>query len=436
MRHTRVNEFNQNRHPVLSSNMKIILLSIGTRGDMEPFLAIGEMLKERGHQIICAFPEQFRHLAEDSHLSFASLGPEFIDMLSSQSGKAALGGGGSGLKKMLAYIKLAGRSTEINKNLVYRQAEFIEDQNPDRIVYNGKAVYPIIWSLKNRGQTILISPVPYLHYVRDHTHMAFNSNFGPFFNKLTYLLADFGLITTVMISIKWLKIPERITRKQIRNTLSSRKVIYTISPAVFSRPDDWNENIQILGYPRQNRDVGWQADNRLCLFLKKHKKILFVTFGSMTNPDPGKKTKILLDILRRNHIPAILNTASGGLVRPDRFDDESIYFISRIPYGWILPKVYGVIHHGGSGTTHLALRYGCATLIIPHILDQFVWNSLIEKMGAGPKGMRIDKMTIKNLEPKILELMNRASYRREAEKVARQMVKEDFTEALVHAITD
>ena len=47
--------------------MKIILISIGIRGDMEPFLAIGEILKEKGHQVICAFPEQFRNLAEDSY---------------------------------------------------------------------------------------------------------------------------------------------------------------------------------------------------------------------------------------------------------------------------------------------------------------------------------------------------------------------------------
>ena len=71
---------------------------------MEPFLAIGELLKEKGHQVICAFPEQFRNLAEDSNLEFASLGAKYIEMLDSNIGKAAMGGDGSGLKKFLAYI--------------------------------------------------------------------------------------------------------------------------------------------------------------------------------------------------------------------------------------------------------------------------------------------------------------------------------------------
>ena len=59
---------------------------------MEPFLAIGEILKEKGHQVICAFPGQFRKLAEESHLEFASLGSKYIDILESSAGKAAMGG--------------------------------------------------------------------------------------------------------------------------------------------------------------------------------------------------------------------------------------------------------------------------------------------------------------------------------------------------------
>ncbi|MEJ2305107.1 MAG: glycosyltransferase, partial [Anaerolineales bacterium] len=140
--------------------MKIILLSIGTRGDMEPFIAIGEILKEKGHQVICAFPEQFRDLAEDTNMEFASLGTKFIEMLDSDIGKAAMGGGGSGLTKFLANIKLASHQTEINRELVSKQFEIIESQDPDRVVYNGKAIYPIIWGFNNRGKNILVCPLP------------------------------------------------------------------------------------------------------------------------------------------------------------------------------------------------------------------------------------------------------------------------------------
>ncbi|MCK4344867.1 MAG: glycosyltransferase family 1 protein, partial [Bacteroidales bacterium] len=344
--------------------MKIILISIGTRGDVEPFLAIGEILKEKGHQVICAFPDQFRNLVEDSNMEFASLGTKYIEMLDSEVGKVAMGGSGSGLKKMLAYIRLAKNQTEANKELTDKQYEIIESENPDRIVHNGKAIYPIIWGLNNRGKNILVCACPYLHYVRDNTHVVFNSNFGPFLNKLTYSLAIFGTIMTTMITKKWLKITRKITRKQIKNVLLSNKAIYTISPSVFSRPDYWNENIKVLGYHERNKIVNWHPDKGLSDFLEKHNQILFITFGSMTNPEPEEKTKIIIEILERNKIPALINTASGGLTKLDKFDAELIHFVSRIPYDWIFPKIYGVIHHGGSGTTHMALKYGCATMII------------------------------------------------------------------------
>jgi UDP:flavonoid glycosyltransferase YjiC (YdhE family) len=416
--------------------MKIILISIGTRGDMEPFLAIGEILKEKGHQVICAFPEQFRNLVEDSNLEFASLGTKFIEMLESDVGKAAMGGSGSGLKKFLANVKLAKNQTEINKELINKQYKIIESEIPDRIVYNGKVIYPIIWGLNNRGKNILVCPLPYMHYVKNNTHVAFNSNYGSFLNKITYSLANFGLVTTVMITKRWLKITKKITRKQIKNALLSNKAIYTISPSLFSRPDYWNENLKVFGFHERNKTINWRPDKDLNDFLEKHHRILLITFGSMTNPEPEEKTKIITDILERNKISAIINTASGGLVKSDKFDSELIHFVSQISYNWIFPKIYGVIHHGGSGTTHLGLKHGCATMIIPHIIDQFVWNKIIYDMGAGPKGVKVGKITTKNLEPKILELVNNSSFKKKAEKVAIQMENEDFREELYNSIVE
>ncbi len=413
--------------------MKVLLMSIGTRGDMEPFLAIGELLKEKGHGVICAFPEQFRELAKNSNLEFASLGKKFIEMLDSDDGKAALGGG-SGFKKFLANVKLAKNSKAVNKELVHRQYELIESENPDRIVHNGKAFCPIIWGVENRGKTTLISPLPYMHYVKHHTHVAFNSNFGSFLNKLTFSLANFGTVTTLMISIKWLNLKGQITRKQIKDAYFSNKAIYTISPSLFSRPAEWNESLKVLGFLEREKSVSLRPDIELDVFLEKHSRILFITFGSMLNPDPEEKTRIILEILERNNIPAIINTAAGGLIKPDRFDAERLHFVSRIPYDRIFPKIYGVIHHGGAGTTHLALKHGCATLIIPHIIDQFVWDKIIYAMGAGPKGVKIGKITTKNLEPKILELLNNRSFKEKAKQIAGRMEKEDFREDVYRSI--
>ena len=415
--------------------MKIILISVGTLGDIEPLLAIAELLAGKGHHVICAFPEQFRDLAENANLRFASLGPAYIEMLQSESGRMALGGGGSRFKKLWANVRLARASTGINRELIGRQYEIIEGANPDRIVYNGKTIYPIIWGMNNRGRHTLVSPVPYVHYNRHHSHVAFNRNFGPWLNKATYRLAEFGLVSTVKICKRWLGIKDRISGKQIRSALRSNKAIYTISPALLPKPDDWQEQIEILGYQERENAANWKPDQALKNFLQTHDKILFITFGSMTNPDPENKTRTMLEILERNRIPAVINTASGGLVIPESYDSNRLYFTSGIPYHWIFPKMYGVIHHGGSGTTHLALKYGCATMIIPHIIDQFVWNNIIAKTGCGPKGIRIDKLTPGKLEPKIIELLNNPVFKNNAENLGGKMRKEDFREKICRSIT-
>jgi UDP:flavonoid glycosyltransferase YjiC (YdhE family) len=414
--------------------MKIILVSIGTRGDMEPFLAIGELLAENGHQVICAFPEQFRDLVADANLAFASLGSKYVAMLEGQEGRAAMGGRGSGLTRLLAQIKLASRQTEANRELVHRQYRIIEDETPDRVVHNSLASYPVIWGVTHPRRHVQVSAVPYLHYVRGHSHLAFGRDLGPPLNRLTYSVANFGTVVTTLIAKRWLDIPVKITPRQVGEALRSARTIYTISPTLFPRPEAWGDHLQVLGYHARKRTVEWEPDEGLTRFLGQHDRPLLITFGSMSNPAPEEKTGLIIDILQRVNLAAIINTASGGLVKPDGFDSDHIHFVTRIPYDWILPRTYAAIHHGGSGTTHLALRHGCATMIIPHIIDQFVWNDLVSKLGAGPKGIKIGALATASLEPRILDLVNRCAYKRNAEQIAGRMAREDFREELVQSI--
>ncbi len=413
--------------------MKILISSIGTRGDIEPFLAIGELLRKNGHEVVCLFPEQFRVLARESNFEFVSLGSEFMEMLESETGKFALGGTGSKWKKILAFIKLAKIQSGNNKLMIQRQFNAVCDLKPDRIVHNGKVMYPVLWEVESPGKTVYISPVPYLHYVKGHTHTAFHSNYGDLLNRLTFRLADWGLEKAIMMAVKWLKLTG-ITRRRVQRALQNHQIIYTISPQLFTRPDYWPQNMQIAGYHERNKTAGWQPDEDLVQFLETHSKIVFVTFGSMTNPEPEAKTKIILNILQRNNIPAIINISSGGLVKPESYDKQRFLFVSAIPYDWVFPKMYAVIHHGGSGTTHMALKNGCVSLIIPHIIDQFIWNGIVHEKGAGPLGIKISNITEKNLEPKILEMFNNKTFREKAIQIGQQMKNENFEVALINQI--
>jgi sterol 3beta-glucosyltransferase len=100
-----------------------------------------------------------------------------------------------------------------------------------------------------------------------------------------------------------------------------------------------------------------------------------------------------------------------------------------------MKRVYGVVHHGGSGTTHSGIKNGCATLILPHIIDQYVWNDIIFLQGAGPKGVALKDLTKTKFETLLADLRDNKSYRKNAEILAKKMQSEDLEEALLSFIS-
>ena len=395
--------------------MKYVLVSVGTRGDMEPFLAIAQLLQKHGHNTICAFPTQFQALAVDAGLPFYPLSKEFIELIEGEDAVNLMGGKISVSKKIRILIKLYKLGVRVNKQLVEEQVLLFEKEKPDRVVFNGKSTYPIIWEILNPGKSFFVSPVPCLiHPVNEYPHVGFKGNYGRVINRLTYRLANFGLLQNIQSTTKGVRSKWKIKNSQIKRTLFKLNALYTISPTLFSQPYYWPANARIVGYFERDKKANWEPSQALNDFLDSHTKVLFFTFGSMTNPEPTAKTRILIDILQKNKIPAIINTASGGLPEAVDYDRSLIRFEKTIPYDWLFPKIHAVVHHGGSGTTHAAVKYGCASMIIPHIIDQFHWNNLLYDLGLGPKGLSIDKITESNLTPKIIELHSNENYKNTA----------------------
>jgi UDP:flavonoid glycosyltransferase YjiC (YdhE family) len=88
--------------------------------------------------------------------------------------------------------------------------------------------------------------------------------------------------------------------------------------------------------------------------------------------------------------------------------------------------MYATIHHGGSGTLHTSLRAGCASMVIPHLGDQFIFDQMAFRAGVGPRGIRISKLEKAGLKKKILDLLHNPVYKTNAEKIAAKMAAEDM----------
>lgn len=225
-----------------------------------------------------------------------------------------------------------------------------------------------------------------------------------------------------------LQLPVKPSIKELKRRFLEYKTIFTISRTL--APTLNFPTVRTLGYYASFVNPDWQSPTDLLQFIERHEKILFITFGSMSSNHPAEITSRFVRTLEHHQIPAIINTAAGGFVEPVEYDSELIHFTHTVPYEWILPKMYGIIHHGGSGTTHSGLRHGCPTLILPHMFDQKMWNQTIASKRLGPKGIRISKITEEKLSTLIYDLYHNPIYKENAVRIARIIQSEAQPEAV------
>jgi UDP:flavonoid glycosyltransferase YjiC (YdhE family) len=309
-------------------------------------------------------------------------------------------------------------------------------EKPDRVLYHPKCNFAVIWGMAHRGKSIMVSPLPGMAHPIKHLTVL-GGNYGNLLNRLSFWFANTIMVLTlnrraqkykkdypgVVISSSTIK----------RAMLKTENTFYALSPTLFPRPPYWPVTVQVVGYYERDKTVNWVPDNTLTCFLARHKKIMLITFGSMSNTNPMKKSKIIVDVLTRNNIPAIINTSWGGLQRIEN-SPEHIYFTDSIPYDWAFPKLYAVIHHGGAGTTHMSLKYGCPCLIVPHALDQFFWAKTVYNLKLGPEGLPIKNFNEKDFETRLLQLLNTEVYKKNALDVSERMKVENQREKLYQQI--
>ena len=143
----------------------------------------------------------------------------------------------------------------------------------------------------------------------------------------------------------------------------------------------------------------------------------------MVNHHPEQISEVILNTLEKHQIPTIVNLSWGGLVKI-KTSSDLFFFVEKIPYDWVLWQLYGIIHHGGSGTTHSAARAGTVQLLVPHIMDQYFWNRLVATLGLGPLGIPISKLKPKSFEKVVLEFWNKKEFKKKAAEIAKKIEHE------------
>jgi UDP:flavonoid glycosyltransferase YjiC (YdhE family) len=239
---------------------------------------------------------------------------------------------------------------------------------------------------------------------------------GGWYNRLTYQTAD-------QIGWRMMRAPINRFRQKIglppapfvghyRRMQTERvPVLNGFSTHVVPRPADWGDHIHVSGYWILD-EPDWTPPPDLTAFLDSGTPPIFFGFGSMPIRDTARLTAIILDALAKSGQRGILSSGWAGLAGDDLPDN--VMQIGYTPYAWLFPRMAAVIHHGGSGTTGLALRSGVPSMIVPFLADQFYWGKRITELGVSPGSIPHKKLAADALARSIQAMVRDESMRMRA----------------------
>jgi sterol 3beta-glucosyltransferase len=367
--------------------MRIAVLTWGTRGDVQPYLALCHQLRLLGHRVVLA--------ANENHLPW--LGPTGLDLVgvpldvqavfSSDEAHAWLASGKT--SAFLRWLSAAehrlrhplnealvaacqGAELIVTTHLLAHRAVFIAEKNdvaavrvttfptaitgdyPTPFLYNGMPRLP--W----RGLRRLSHQV--IQAVAGHSRRA----------DLLEMRRELGL-------------PGQA--RSLEDDLDARGVrtLNVFSPLVLPRPDDWPVSQLVTGYchlpPALRSALGeGELPAELQTWLGQGPPPIFFGFGSMPVQDPPYTLAMVGEVVRRLRTRALIG---AGWSRFGRLDDPHVRVIESSNHDVLFARCQAVVHHGGAGTTGTGLRAGLPTVVASVFADQPLWGDRVRRLGVG-----------------------------------------------------
>ena len=410
--------------------MRIALVTLGSLGDLYPFVALGLGLKTAGHEVLVVTHTPFEQIVRERGLCFAPVDIDPRVLLENEEGQSWLNSGGNALLFFRQFSRIA--------ELLIQQA--VVDcwhacQGTEAIVFStiGFCVaHPIAEKLGVPSSMAAPYPVtpsrafasPY--FPAAPTWLPFGRGY---YNRQTHLLAMFAFWQLVRPAVnralrKELDMPPLPPGWLLSQVRQGRiTVLYAYSPSVVPRPPDWGNWNHVTGYWFLDHQPDWHPPADLVEFLASGPPPVYIGFGSMNSRRPREMTEMVLKALARSRQRGILLTGWGGLSNIDLPDD--VFKIDAVPHDWLFPQVAAVVHHGGSGTTGAGLRAGIPTVIIPFFGDQPFWGHRVYELGVGPTPIPRKRLAVEQLADAISTAASDANMRLRAAALGERVRAED-----------
>ncbi|XP_042008077.1 sterol 3-beta-glucosyltransferase UGT80B1-like isoform X2 [Salvia splendens] len=407
--------------------LSIAILVVGTRGDVQPFLAVARKLQEYGHCVRLATHSEFSGLVKSAGVDFYPLGGD----------PRVIVEGFTYVFMSIAISYLFHTCYELNLTIGFIKTQNILLTSWQDIATQLKQLMAVMESLLEacthpdpitgdsfRAQAIIANPPAYgrvdvaealgvpLHIfftVPWTPTCAFPHPFIPHISHragywLSYVIVDILIWWGLRGHLNKLR-KNKLNLSPINGLLDTNQVsishlptTYMWSPRVLPKPNDWGPLVDIVGYCFVDLGIKYEPPQELVEWMQKGVAPIYIGFGSMPLKNPENTTNIVLEALKNTGQRGIVDRGWGGLATHAQDVAENIFLLSTdCPHDWLFPQCCAVVHHGGAGTTAAGLKAGCPTTIVPFCGDQSLWGAIIYERGVGPAPIPIAHLSVESL---------------------------------------
>lgn len=415
--------------------MQITILTVGSRGDVQPYVALGQGLQRAGYSVRIATHGRFRELVEAHGMAYSPVNGDPMSAIRAEAGQSWLETGSNP-------VTFVRRMLDVAQPMM---AQILEDywqacEGADMVLY------PVLATLAavGIGESMGIPVVPaYLQYVHPTGRYPFplmkpRRGWEGLPNRLSHAFAEqaFWLFTRSPVN-RWrtqtLGLEPYGWRSRFMERLAQRPLcLYGFSRHVVPKAPEWDERVLLSGYWSLDAPEDWRPPADLLDFLADGPPPVYIGFGSMANRDPARVTEISLDALRRSGQRGLLLSGWAGLGNRDLPD--TVFKIEHAPHDWLFPRMAAVVHHGGAGTTAAGLRAGVPSVVVPYFADQPFWGWRVAQLGVGPSPIPRAKLSPGRLTAAITEAVYNPRMRARAAALGQTLRAEDGVANAVAAL--
>lgn len=374
--------------------MRVLMVAWGSRGDVQPYVALGRGLAAAGYQVTIAAARDFEAMVRDAGLGFAGfeISLEASDDPVVQRWLAGSDTPAEELRNMRAAVERFAPVFADGLVAALPQAE--------ALVCGMLSVGALVpWAAREQRPLVaaLLQPgVPtrqgdsLLYPARPQAASLLNLAAG-----WTQLLGMYPLLRAAARAVQErLGLPPSGLRDYTR-AVTGTPTVLGASPLVVPPAPDWPDHLTVTGYWVEPAPIGYRPPAELAGFLAAGGPPLYVGFGSMPLADAEAMRALVLTALagRRLVLGGALHAGDG----PVALVSDEVVSIGAVPHEWLFPRTSGVVCHGGAGTTATALRAGVPVAVVPHMGDQPYWGRRVNELALGPPPVHRSALTAERL---------------------------------------